>query len=187
MRFGSFFAAGFAALAAAAATPEQIVTGINVLTQKTSALQGPAQSITILNAPLIIIGQGPFPQIIAGYSDLVSTTNTLSAQIGTGAERRALEIREDGGAIVRDAFRTFVRVSQATLNILIGKAGLLEKVPLVGPPVAAVLRAYEASLDNLSIQLISTFASVSADLTNEANSLSATLELAIQKYEGLQI
>ncbi len=45
----------------AAASPQQIATGINSLTQKSAALQGPAQSISIINAPLIIIGQGPFP------------------------------------------------------------------------------------------------------------------------------
>ena len=44
-----------------AATPQQIVDGINSITQKAQALQAPAQSISILNAPLIIIGQGPFP------------------------------------------------------------------------------------------------------------------------------
>ncbi len=39
------------------------------------------------------------------------------------------------------------RVFQALLNILIGKAGILEQVPLVGGPVAAVLRSVEAIID----------------------------------------
>jgi hypothetical protein len=43
--------------------------------------------------------------------------------------------------------RQFVRVHQALLNILIGKAGLLQQVPLVGPPVAAVLRQVESVVD----------------------------------------
>lgn len=45
----------------AAATPDQISAGLKSLTQKAANLQGPAQSISIINAPLIIIGQGPFP------------------------------------------------------------------------------------------------------------------------------
>ncbi len=45
----------------AAATPQQIADGIKLITEKSKALQAPAQSITIVNAPLIAIGQGPFP------------------------------------------------------------------------------------------------------------------------------
>jgi hypothetical protein len=45
----------------AAVTPAQIADGIKSITDKSRALQAPAQSITILNAPLIVIGQGPFP------------------------------------------------------------------------------------------------------------------------------
>jgi len=44
-----------------ALTAQQIVDNINMLTVKSQALQGPANSITIINGPLIIIGQGPFP------------------------------------------------------------------------------------------------------------------------------
>lgn len=40
----------------AAATPQQIADGIKSLTQKSQALQGPAKTITIVNAPLIVIG-----------------------------------------------------------------------------------------------------------------------------------
>lgn len=47
--------------ALAAITPAQMVENIKTLTVKSQALQGPAQSITIINTPLIIIGQGPFP------------------------------------------------------------------------------------------------------------------------------
>jgi hypothetical protein len=56
--------AGVACLAApvmAALTPLQISDGLKKVTQLSRDLQGPAQSITILNAPLIVIGQGPFP------------------------------------------------------------------------------------------------------------------------------
>ncbi len=45
----------------AALTPSQIADGLSRLTQQAQDLQGPAQSITIVNAPLIVIGQGPFP------------------------------------------------------------------------------------------------------------------------------
>ncbi len=42
-------------------TPAQVVQNIQLITQKSQALQAPAQSINILNGPLILIGLGPFP------------------------------------------------------------------------------------------------------------------------------
>lgn len=62
-------------------TPAQVVQNINMIAQKSQALQAPARSITVINGPLIIIGQGPFPQIIAGFTDIVSTTATAIAQM----------------------------------------------------------------------------------------------------------
>jgi hypothetical protein len=52
---------------------KQIVDNLNSLTEKSQKLQAPAQSITIINGPTIIIGQGPFPQIIKGLVDFVET------------------------------------------------------------------------------------------------------------------
>lgn len=60
---GKFFAS-VAALAApinAVLTPAQIVGSIQLLTAKSQMLQTPAQSITLLNAPLIVFGLGPLP------------------------------------------------------------------------------------------------------------------------------
>jgi hypothetical protein len=42
-------------------TPAQVVTNIQMLTRKSQALQQPAQSISLINGPLIVIGLGPFP------------------------------------------------------------------------------------------------------------------------------
>jgi len=49
-----------------ALTAQQIVQNIQTLTTKSQALQAPAQSISIVNGPLILIGQGPFP-VCAAY------------------------------------------------------------------------------------------------------------------------
>jgi len=56
-------AAGLALCAGALAqlTAPEVVTNIQILTAKSQALQAPANSINIVNGPLIIIGQGPFP------------------------------------------------------------------------------------------------------------------------------
>ncbi|KAL1794868.1 hypothetical protein ACET3X_006684 [Alternaria dauci] len=169
-------------------TAAQIVNNIQMLTSKSQALQAPAQSITILNGPLIVIGQGPFPQIIAGFADIVSTATTAIAQMqgtspvsaGADADNIFNAFRE-----MADNEKQFVRVHQVLLNILIGKAGLFSTVPFIGQPVAAVLRQIEAVVDTIAFGLIDLVESRSSDLTTQANSLSGTLTICIQSYEGL--
>jgi hypothetical protein len=79
----NFFTAAMALAApiSAALTASQMADNIKMITAKSQALQAPAQSITIINGPLIVIGQGPFPQIIAGFADIVSTATTAIAQM----------------------------------------------------------------------------------------------------------
>jgi hypothetical protein len=80
----------------AQSTPAQIVDNIKVLTQKSMALQPVAQSISVVNGPLIVIGQGPFPNIITGFVDIVSTGTTYiqqmdgMAKVAAGAESDAI-------------------------------------------------------------------------------------------------
>ncbi|KAI0515031.1 hypothetical protein F5B22DRAFT_656519 [Xylaria bambusicola] len=195
MHFSKFFAGiAMASGALAALSPQQIADGIKLITAKSQALQAPAQSITLLNAPLITVGQGPFPKIIAGFTDITSTGNTLIAQLaGTGPIQkrgekehpRDLVARGPDADLVFGAFREFVAVHQALLNILIGKAGLLEKVPVIGQPVATALRGVEGVVDTIAIDLIGLLQSHAPDVTSDANSLDNTLQLTISKYDSI--
>jgi hypothetical protein len=63
------------------ATPTQVRDDIQQITWKSQALQQPTQSITIVNGPLIIIGQGPYPKICVGLADIVSTTQTTVSKM----------------------------------------------------------------------------------------------------------
>ncbi|KAI0528139.1 hypothetical protein F5B22DRAFT_641110 [Xylaria bambusicola] len=191
MHFSKIFAGvAMASTVMAALTPQQIADGIKLITQKSQALQAPAQSITTLNGPLIAIGQGPYPTIINGFTDIVSTANTLIAQFpGTAPITKRSEAGErehPKGLIARgpDA-QTFVAVHQALLNILIGKAGLFSVVPVIGQPVATSLRGVEGVVDSIAITLIQLIRDPTADITPDANSLDATLTLSIDVYEGL--
>ncbi|KAI1304051.1 hypothetical protein F5Y03DRAFT_182316 [Xylaria venustula] len=195
MHFSKFFAGiTMASAAMGALTPQQIADGINLITQKSQALQAPAQSITVLNAPLIAIGQGPFPTIIAGFNDIVSTANTLIAQLpgtdpiqkrGEPQHARDLVARGPDADLVFGAFRQFVAVHQALLNILIGKAGLLEKIPIIGEPVATALRGVESVVDTIAIDIIGLLQAHAPDVTSDANSLDNTLQVTIGKYESI--
>ncbi|KAG4420712.1 hypothetical protein IFR04_006098 [Cadophora malorum] len=164
-------------------TPAQVVDNIRMLTQKSQALQAPAQSINIINGPLILIGQGPFPQIIVGFTEIVTTTTTALAQMNGMAPVPA-GAQSDA---IFDAFREFVRVHQVLLNILIGKAGLFSTVPLIGQPIAAVLRQIESIVDTAAFALIDSVQSRATDIQNQAASLDGTLNTAIDSYNGLSL
>ncbi|KAF4835729.1 hypothetical protein CGCTS75_v002219 [Colletotrichum tropicale] len=164
-------------------TPSQVVSNINMITQKSQALQTPAQSITVVNGPLIIVGQGPFPEIIRGFVDIVSTATTSLSQMQGMAPVPA---GPDADAIA-DAFRGFVRVHQELLKILIGKAGLFQTIPFVGQPIAAVLRQIESVVDTLAFTLIDTVQSQASQIQSSGESLSRTVETAINSYEGIDL
>lgn len=86
------------------ASHSQIVSDIRILATKSQALEAPAQSITIVNGPLIIVGQGPFPQVITGLMDIVSTaTTTISEMQG----RSPIALGTDSDA-VSDAFYSVI-------------------------------------------------------------------------------
>ncbi|KAI1741811.1 hypothetical protein F4680DRAFT_415177 [Xylaria scruposa] len=192
-----FTGVAMACTAMAAATPQQIADGIGSITQKSQALQVPAQSITALSGPQFLLNQGPIPQLITGFADIVSTGNALIALFpGTGHINRTIERDEREHArdisargpdadLVFNAFRAFVRVHQELLNIIIGKAGVLTLFPFVGPPIAAALRGVEGIVDTITITLIGLLQDHVDDLTAEANSLTDTLDLAIQTYANL--
>ncbi|GAB1316863.1 hypothetical protein MFIFM68171_07073 [Madurella fahalii] len=178
-------AVAFAAPLFAALTPQQIVDSLQVLTTKSQALQAPAQSITIINGPLIVIGLGPFPQIITGFGDIVSTATTAAAALPGTAQ-----ITTDADATaVADAFREFVRVHQVLLNILIGKAGLFQTVPVIGAPVAAALPQVEAIVDTVAFAIADLVDPTTQKqrLYTDRSSLKGTLTITVNSYDGLSL
>ncbi|EGX45401.1 hypothetical protein AOL_s00170g108 [Orbilia oligospora ATCC 24927] len=174
-----------AAPSIAALTPAQMVGNIEMLTTKSKALQNPANSITLVNGPLIVIGLGPFPQIIAGFTEIVTITSTAITQM----QGSAVITNPTDAKAIADAFRKFVEVHQVLLNILIGKAGLFNTVPIIGTPVAAVLRSLEAVVDTVALRIIDTVevAIHKSTIQSNANSLSGTITVSINAYQGLSL
>ncbi|KAK2752022.1 hypothetical protein CKAH01_06308 [Colletotrichum kahawae] len=162
-------------------TPAQVVSNINMVTEKSQALQAPAQEITAVNGALLAVGMGPFPKIIQGFTEIVTITSTALQQM---QGMPPVAAGPDAAAIA-EAFRDFVRVHQALLNILIGKAGLLSTVPFVGAPVAAVLRSVESVVDTLAFSLIDSVEGQATQLNSDYNGLSSSLETAIKSYTGI--
>ncbi|KAF3911844.1 hypothetical protein AA313_de0208644 [Arthrobotrys entomopaga] len=162
-------------------TAPQVVANIQNLTAKSQALQTLANSVTLLNGPLSIIGQGPIPKIIAGFADIVSTVTADIAEMKTIVPFGAGADSDN----IFNAFKQFVGVHQQLLNILIGKARLFKTVPIIGQPVANILRRVEAVVDAVAQGLSDTVQSRSADIGMQASSLDSTILKAIESYEGL--
>ncbi|KAK6508882.1 hypothetical protein TWF481_003649 [Arthrobotrys musiformis] len=184
--FKKAIACGLALLAVpsfAGITPAQMVNNLDTLRAKSFAIQADAKSITILNGPLIAIGLGPFPKIITGFTDIVTTATAAIAQM----QGSAIITNPADAKAVADAFRLFVKVHQDLLNILIGKAGLFTIVPIIGTPVAAVLRSIEAVVDTAAFGIINTVevAASKALIQSDADSLHATIGVSINAYVGL--
>jgi hypothetical protein len=62
-----------------APTADDIISGINSITSQLQSLQAPANSLNIINGTLIIVGQGPWPQILAGTASVVATAQAQAS------------------------------------------------------------------------------------------------------------
>lgn len=147
---------------------------------KITALNAPAQSINIITAPLIVIGQGPFPTIITGISEIITLLNS-----NTPTEDTVADPNKSNGL-----YDLNYKITCALMNILIGKAGILEKIPIVGEPVAAALRGLESAIE---INVLSKGLKKIKDtekrnkLENELSETMRCIAIAIQKYQGLSL
>lgn len=162
----------------ASVTPEQLVADIKIITTKGQALQTTASSISILNGQLIVIGQGPYPTIIKGFTDIIAT---LGSEIRE--EEGTKSFKDSDAKPVAEAFRELVRVHQALLNTLTGKAGLFSNAPMILAPVAAVLKSYEGVIDTLAFNLIDIAEAEAKTIEADKNSLDFTIDTAIKAHE----
>ncbi|KAK1754236.1 UVI-1 protein [Echria macrotheca] len=163
-----------------------VVQNIQVLTTKSNALIGPAQQLSIVNAPLLSIGQGPWPTVITGLADIVITATSAITAMNNAPGGQGTPYVGDEATAIGNAFRTFVRVHQQLLGVLIGKAGFLTQIPFVGPPVAEVLRQVEGVVDTISFALIDGVEdSVASVMKGDLAGLDGTIKVAIAQYGGV--
>jgi len=91
-------------------------------------------------------------------------------------------------AIVLDAIVEFVHIHQDLLAVVIGKSGLLAKVPLFGQPVAEVLRALEKVVDSIAFLIIDVLAEASgAAASAQFKSLDVSVGKAIDAYTLIKV
>ena len=105
----------------------------------------------------------PFPEIIKGFTEVVQTAKTFINQVsgtpqittGEDASKVSDAIREVSPLSESCSYQLLFanrapRVAKATLNILIGKVGI---VPIAGAPVAMMLRSIKNMIDVRAVAL----------------------------------
>ncbi|KAL2139658.1 hypothetical protein VTI28DRAFT_4883 [Corynascus sepedonium] len=135
-------AAGVALIAApvmAALSSTELVERINDLTGKVQAVQTPVQSLTVVSAPLVVLGRGPLPEIIIAGADILSST---AATLWT-LDGVPQDLTEADADKIYAAFSDCVHACQELLSAMSSKAVLVKAVPALGGPGFALWVKFE--------------------------------------------
>ncbi|KAK5662309.1 hypothetical protein OQA88_8215 [Cercophora sp. LCS_1] len=180
MRFSIFTTTATLGVALAQLPAVDVVKNVETLTAKSQALLAPAQQLSITNAPLLLIGAGPWPTVIGGFTDIIATATGAIGAMSAGPKA---SYGGDDATAIGNAFRVFVKAHQDLLNTLIGKAGFLTKIPFVGPPVTAVLRGIESVVDTIAYGIIGSIEGpVASIMKGDLAALDGTIAGAITSF-----
>jgi len=172
--------AAVAGSAMAVLTPIQITSNIKQLTTTSRNLQGPANSITALSSVEYALGTGPFPEILAGFNTLVKDVQGFLQKL-PGTKKQTPKEQQN----IFVAFRSFVQVHQTLLGILIGKASILQNLPLIGAPLSQVLKELEGLADSLTLALISIAQTEAGGFKKQKGLLDGSLNQCAAAYQPI--
>lgn len=164
-------------------TSTQIVAALTDLAQATQSLQVQAGQITASSFALAAVGVGPVPTVAAGLATLANSAATLNLQLNASATISDPVAQ----AAVDAAYRTYAQLSQQLYATLAAKAAVGAQVSFLGAPIAASLRANEATNDALAYSLIALLPNVAADIQSATGALEAQLNVAINAYAGVGV
>ncbi|KAE8232437.1 hypothetical protein CF326_g2532 [Tilletia indica] len=154
-------------------TYDQVLTGLRSLSDRNTTIRQTVAQISIVNA----VFQGPkLAQELQVYCQQMSVDllQPLSDEKGTVTDATKAD------AIVAEV-KNFVTVAKARNDVIIGKHGILSLF-FFQFPVAAGLRAMEASGDCLLNQLINYVPSKAEDIKKLAAEWTASTEAAVKVY-----
>ncbi|KAK4231022.1 hypothetical protein QBC38DRAFT_467634 [Podospora fimiseda] len=163
-----------------------IINLVGPLIYKTVLISGPAQLIDLITGPLIVVNQGPFPEVIQRLTDVINSTNEAAEQIN------GLEVLTEGGdnpSEVADYYTEFVAHQISMLNLLREKAGLFTLVPLIGQPMTAILRDGQISSDGLGAKIEAaidpSYGNLNTNVIAARGRLNSWYNQTVDSYNGL--
>ncbi|KAI6780644.1 uncharacterized protein J7T54_001148 [Emericellopsis cladophorae] len=159
-------------------SPKVVVTSIEDITDLSQDATDVAQSIT--SNPFSL--PSGFLTLARSFGGIVTTaTQTVTALDGNMPED---DFEEDDQSAICTALTSFVEVHKNLLEIVIGKAGLLNIVPFAGPLVATVLRELENIVDTLAEGIIMLVPTCQKGAKMDVADLNDTIEKAINAYSN---
>ncbi|RSL45086.1 hypothetical protein CEP54_014414 [Fusarium duplospermum] len=160
----------------AAIAPSDIVNTLEKVTDLSSDTKDIAEDIS---NPVTIIPNGF--KLVNNFKDIISTVTGAISMLGDLPNDP--NFPEAGQTDICDAFREFVKVHQALLNVVIGKDSLLSSTP-VASILAAVLRALESGVDKLAFTIIDTVPTCAAGAKKDLEALDGTIGEAIDTFSS---
>jgi len=155
-------------------TPQNLINNINILTAKATALLVPAQSINIVNAFGVLVGQGPLAQVITGLNDIANTiTSNFHSLAGTPIFRFTPDEEN-----VFTAFAAYVTSQEQLLSTLVAQNGIIQNI-LFGPNLANAIRSVEVLADTLAYGIIDLIPDVYDEAVTEKDGLDNAFDAAI--------
>ncbi|KAK4170473.1 hypothetical protein QBC43DRAFT_306288 [Cladorrhinum sp. PSN259] len=174
-------------LAQAVPASASIIHLLGPLIYRTGLIVAPAISVSILNGPLIAVNQGPFPEIIAKYTDYINSTDTATDQID------GLVFYTEGGDVPDEVtyyYQMLAGNQISLLNLLRDKAALFTLLPIIGQPITALLRDGQRATDALGAKIVDAvnsdeYAGLNTQIVTSRAAINAAYARTIQSYDGL--
>ncbi|KAK0743029.1 hypothetical protein B0T18DRAFT_174496 [Schizothecium vesticola] len=144
MRPALFFAiATLSGLGLAVSAVDDFVDVLTSLTTECEALMGPASQVSVLNAPLFLLGAGPWATVVDGFADMAATLTAA-----TSALPPTTQFTDDDSAAVADAFSSFSTAQRGVLiSSFIREGTVFKAVPGVGKRIAGVIEVAAAAAE----------------------------------------
>ncbi|KAI8683477.1 hypothetical protein NCS57_00011900 [Fusarium keratoplasticum] len=165
MRFSlNFVLLGAASVANAFISPGQLIRSIDDITKSTEALIKPAGQLSIADAPKLILGSGPFFDIITGLRDVTRLTTDVGRSL-TGAAKGTFD-GKDGDQIVASVKKLSNTFSDL-LDAFLDKANIFGDFPIVGTPFRIAIALTKRAFNDFTGTIINT---LSGSQANDARS-----------------
>ena len=156
-----------------------VVKYLNQFAARSEELAGPASELSLENAPLMLEGKGPWPEVIQGLGEFVTAAAAGSSKMSPTS------YNEKDSAAIAEASEHFVTAQTELLDTLASKAELVKKLPFVAPEVGAVLKLVESATDSIAVILIdSVHESAHDTLQEELDILNESIDNAVAAYSA---
>ncbi|KAK4212460.1 hypothetical protein QBC37DRAFT_401524 [Rhypophila decipiens] len=187
MRFSIFSTAlvaltGSSSVATAFLTADEVATSIGTLTAKSQSLIEPAGTLSLANAAFLLLGEGPWAQVLDGLNDISETAKKEIVYMQT-VEKSPAKFAGEEAQLIGDALKGLVKVVTELVDALVKQLEVVDKIPIIGQVVSPVLELVNTLLDNFLYQVVDLVEDVLAEaLKLDFGNLDNTLAQAYNAF-----